>query len=208
MLSRSNFPESIHFWEKPMVICTASNTTWGEEAPSVAGTFLGKCASITAVDLIQRKKLRSHAFIKWLVYALVHRLYDTLEGKSRDHQTHSPRTPPCSLKMIVAVSFGSICYCCQCHCKPFLSAHIWTVLSPFSVWVCFGGISKRHMVWSILVRGQCSWLFAELSQTFGSDEAGLHSHMKFSVRTVCTTVQFHTVSLLPPSTTCFKSAAL
>ena len=38
---------------------------WGEEASYVASSFLGKCASITAVDLIQRKPdLISHPCIK------------------------------------------------------------------------------------------------------------------------------------------------
>ena len=42
-----------------MVISTASNTPWAKEAPCVASAFLGKGASITAVDLIQRKKFGS-----------------------------------------------------------------------------------------------------------------------------------------------------
>ena len=35
----------------------------GKEASCVAGAFLGKCASITAVDLIQRKILGSRSFL-------------------------------------------------------------------------------------------------------------------------------------------------
>jgi len=36
---------------------TTRNTPWGKEASHVASAFLGKYASITAVDLIQWKKL-------------------------------------------------------------------------------------------------------------------------------------------------------
>ena len=58
------FPGTYTLLRKPMVISIASNTTLGEEAPSVAGAFLGKRASITVVDLIQWKKLRSWHFFK------------------------------------------------------------------------------------------------------------------------------------------------
>ena len=36
---------------------TTNNTPWGKEATCMASAFLGKYASITAVDLIQQKKL-------------------------------------------------------------------------------------------------------------------------------------------------------
>ena len=53
------FPGAYTLLGKPS---TASNTTWDEEAPCVAGAFLEKCASITVVDLVQRKKLHSWKF--------------------------------------------------------------------------------------------------------------------------------------------------
>ena len=41
---------------------TTRNTPWGKEASRMASAFLGKYASITAVDLIQQKKLDSRNF--------------------------------------------------------------------------------------------------------------------------------------------------
>ena len=57
MLRRSNFQE-------PMVLNLVLQATLPgvKKPPCVASTFLGKCASITAVDLIQRKKLGSWMF--------------------------------------------------------------------------------------------------------------------------------------------------
>ena len=49
---------------KPMIISTANNTTWMKESPCLASAFLGKCASITVVDLIQEKKLGSWKFLE------------------------------------------------------------------------------------------------------------------------------------------------
>ena len=42
---------------KRKVIYYCKQHPWGEEASYVASSFLGKCASITVVDLIQQKKL-------------------------------------------------------------------------------------------------------------------------------------------------------
>ena len=53
----------LHSEKINITFSTASNTTWGAKKPMcVASTFLGKCASITAVDLIQRNKLCSWKF--------------------------------------------------------------------------------------------------------------------------------------------------
>ena len=59
MLRRSNFRSLYTSGKAYGNLGTASKTTWGKEASCVASTFFGKFASITAVDLIQRKKLDS-----------------------------------------------------------------------------------------------------------------------------------------------------
>ena len=59
MLRRSKFLEPIHF-KGDLVLQEA--TPGAKRPPRMASAFLGNYASITAVDLIQRKKLDSQNF--------------------------------------------------------------------------------------------------------------------------------------------------
>ena len=56
MLRRLNFPELIHAYGNLVLQATLPGA---KKPPCVASAFLGKCTSITAVDLIQRKKFGS-----------------------------------------------------------------------------------------------------------------------------------------------------
>ena len=65
MLRRLNFPEPIHFGKAYGNLVLQATLPGAKKPLCMASAFLGKCAFITAVDLIQRKKLGSWKFFEF-----------------------------------------------------------------------------------------------------------------------------------------------